>query len=85
MSHLAMLVSTFNAASIQQVGNNLPAPVAQDETVLDRLAVGKVALELLPELRRLGITASSQSFRTLALDPDLDAYILSFEGKGSRE
>jgi Domain of unknown function (DUF1704) len=59
--------------------------VAQDETALDRLAVGKVALELLPELRRLEITASSQSFRTLALDPDLDAYILSFEGEGSRE
>ena len=58
--------------------------VARDETALDRLAVGKVALELLPELRRLGITVSSQSFRTLALDPNLDAYILSFEGE-SRE
>jgi len=58
--------------------------VARDEKVLDRLAVGKVALELLPELGRLGITASSQSFRTLALDPNLDAYILSFEGE-SRE
>lgn len=59
--------------------------VAQDETVLDRLAVGKVAHELLPELRRLGITASAQSFRTLVLDPDLDAYILSFESEGGRE
>jgi len=56
--------------------------VAQDETVLDRLAVGKVAYELLPELGKLGITASSQSFRTLALDPDLDTYIVSFEGEG---
>lgn len=59
--------------------------VAQDETVLDHLAVGKVAHELLPELRRLGITTSSQSFRTLALDPDLDAYILSFEDEGGQE
>ena len=59
--------------------------VAQDETVLDRLAVGKVAHELLPELKKLGITASSQSFRTLALDPDLDAYILSFDNEGDRK
>jgi 5'-deoxynucleotidase YfbR-like HD superfamily hydrolase len=59
--------------------------VAQDETVLDRLAVGKVAHELLPELKKLGITASSQSFRTLALDHDLDAYILSFDAEGDRK
>ncbi len=58
--------------------------VAQDETVLDRLAVGKVAYELLPEMEQLGITASSHSFRTLALDPDLDAYIMSFEGEDTR-
>ena len=59
--------------------------VAQDKTVLDRLAVGKVAYELLPELEKLGIAASSQSFRTLVLDPDLDAYILSFESEGERK
>ena len=59
--------------------------VAQDETVLDRLAVGKVAYELLPELEKLGITAPAQSFRTLVLDPDLDAYILSFESEGNRK
>jgi Domain of unknown function (DUF1704) len=59
--------------------------LAQDETVLDRLAVGKVAHELLPELEKLGITAPAQSFRTLVLDPDLDAYILSFEREGVRE
>ena len=59
--------------------------VAQDETVLDRLAVGKVAYELLPELEKLGITAPSQSFRTLVLDPDLDAYIVSFESEGDRK
>jgi hypothetical protein len=56
--------------------------VAQDEAVLDRLAVGKVAYELLPELEKLGILASTSSFRKLVLDPDLDAYILSFEGEG---
>jgi hypothetical protein len=55
--------------------------VAQDETVLDRLAVGKVAYELLPELDKLGITASTPSFRMLVLDPDLDEYILSFESE----
>ncbi len=58
--------------------------VAQDEAVLDRLAVGKVAYDLLPELEKLSISASTSSFRTLALDPDLDAYILSFEGGGER-
>jgi hypothetical protein len=59
--------------------------VTQDETVLDRLAVGKVAYELLPELDKLGIIASMQSFRMLALDPDLDAYISSFEHGGDRK
>ena len=55
--------------------------VAQDETMLDRLAVGKVAYELLPELDKLGITASTPSFRMLVLDPELDEYILSFESE----
>ena len=55
--------------------------VAQDETMLDRLAVGKVAYELLPELDQLGITASTPSFRMLVLDPELDEYILSFESE----
>jgi len=59
--------------------------VAHDETVLDHLAVGKVAHELLPELEKLGITASTQSFRTLALDPNLNAYMLSFEHEGDRK
>ena len=52
--------------------------VAQDETVLDRLSVGKVALELLPDLQELGIVAPRQSLRKRAYDSDLDAYILSF-------
>jgi len=53
--------------------------LAQDETVLDRLAVGVVALEQLPDLRELGIVTSPQPFRKLAIDPELDTYILSFE------
>jgi tetratricopeptide (TPR) repeat protein len=54
--------------------------VAQDKTVLDRLAVGKVALELLPEVQELGMTTSAlPSLYPRAYDPDLDAYILSFE------
>jgi hypothetical protein len=54
--------------------------VAFDKTVLDRLAVGKVALELLPDLQELGIiTTSLPSLYTRAYDPDLDAFILSFE------
>jgi len=53
--------------------------VAQDAAVLDRLAVGKVALEYLPDLQELGIVQSPQPLRKLANDPDLDAYILSFE------
>ncbi len=53
--------------------------IAEDETVLDRLAVGKVALELLPDLQELGITAPIQPLRKRATDPDLDAYILSFQ------
>ena len=57
--------------------------VALDKTVLDRLAVGKVALELLPDLQELGITTSSlPSLYARASDPDLDASILSFEDSG---
>ncbi len=52
---------------------------AEDETVLDRLAVGVVALEYLPDLRELGIVSASQPLRKLAQNPDLDAYIVSFE------
>jgi hypothetical protein len=53
--------------------------VAQDERVLDYLAVGKVAIEYLPDLQELGIVAPPQPLRQLVLDPDLDAYMLSFE------
>lgn len=54
--------------------------VAQDMTVLDRLAVGRVALELLPDMQELGITTSAlPSLYPRAYEPGLDAYILSFE------
>jgi len=53
--------------------------VAQDETILDRLAVGVIALDDLPDLQELGIAAPSQPLRKLVYDPDLDSYILSFE------
>ncbi len=53
--------------------------VAQDETVLDRLAVGKVALDHLPDLQELGIVSAPQLLRKPAHDPDLEAYVLSFE------
>jgi len=55
--------------------------VAEGETVLDRLAVGKVTLELLPDLEELGIVAPRQlsSLRRITYDPDLDNYIVSFE------
>ena len=57
--------------------------VSEDEEILDRLAVGKVGIEQLPDLQELGIVAPSQlaSLRNLAYDPGLDDYILSFEAK----
>jgi len=57
--------------------------VAQDKTVLDRLTVGKVALDQLPDLQEQGIIASSQllSLRDRIYDPGLDDYILSFEAE----
>ncbi len=58
--------------------------LSQDETVLDRLAVGVVALEQLPDLKELGIVTAPQPLRRLAQRSDLDAYILSFEEVESR-
>jgi hypothetical protein len=55
--------------------------VAKDEAVLDRLAVGKVAYELLPDLEELGIVAPPQPLRKIAYDPGLDEYIQSFEAE----
>jgi len=53
--------------------------VAKDETVLDRLAVGIVAYDLLPILQPLQMVPPPQPLRELAYDPDLDSYVLSFE------
>ena len=55
--------------------------VIKDETVLDRLAVGVCAIEYLPDLRELGILSAPQPLRKLAYDPNLDSYVLSFEGE----
>lgn len=51
----------------------------EDKHVLDRLAVGAVAVDDLPHLRELGITSVPQPLRKLAEDPQLDSYIRSFE------
>lgn len=53
--------------------------VATDEHVLERLMVGKIALEDIPVREELGIALFAQSLYQLALQPDLDSYILSFE------
>jgi hypothetical protein len=53
--------------------------VAEDETILDRLMVGKVAYDLLPVLEPLHLIPSPQPLRELAFDSDLDKHILSFE------
>jgi hypothetical protein len=53
--------------------------VAKDTGVLDRLAVGKIALELLPEIQELELIATSHPFRSIVHGSDLDAFILSFE------
>lgn len=57
--------------------------VTEDKTVLDRLEVGKVSLEVLPDLQELGIVSTPQFLRQLTYDPHLDTHILSFEqGEG---
>lgn len=59
--------------------------VAEDETVLERLAVGACALEDLPALQELGIIAPPPALRKLAAAWDLDAYILSFDEKPEKQ
>lgn len=53
--------------------------LAKDTQVLDRLAVGVVAIDRLADLQELGIVSAPQPLRRLAEDPRLDDYILSFE------
>jgi tetratricopeptide (TPR) repeat protein/transcriptional regulator with XRE-family HTH domain len=56
--------------------------VAEDEKALDRLAIGKVAYELLPVLQELELIPPPQPLRQLAYDSGLDAYVQSFEESG---
>lgn len=53
--------------------------VSEDETMLERLAIGKIAYELLPMLQPLKMDIPPQPLRQLAYDSGLDNYILSFE------
>ena len=53
--------------------------LAQDKQILDQLAVGVVALDRLPDLQVLGMGNPPQPLRSVAEDPQLNAYILSFE------
>ena len=54
--------------------------VAQEgEGVLERLAVGVVAWEQLPDLAELGIIQAPQPLRKLVQNPDITTYILSFD------
>lgn len=57
----------------------------EDNHILDRLAVGVVAIEQLADLQELGITSAPQPLRTLAQNPQLDAYILSFEDESGED
>ncbi len=50
----------------------------EDSTVVERLAVGVVALEHLPDLKKLGIVAAPQALRTMMQDSRVDEHILSF-------
>jgi tetratricopeptide (TPR) repeat protein/transcriptional regulator with XRE-family HTH domain len=57
--------------------------VAEDETIIDRLSIGRIGLEYLPVLSRLGIAPSLQQVRKRIHDTDLDGYILSFEERNA--
>lgn len=51
----------------------------EDPGILERLAVGRVALEYLPLVERLGVAPPLQPLRQLLQHSDLDTYILSFQ------
>lgn len=53
--------------------------VTEDQQILEQLAVGKIAYDVLPVVQSLEILPPPQPLRKLIEDPDLDAYILSFE------
>jgi hypothetical protein len=53
--------------------------VEQDPRVLDWLASGVIALEQIPDLRRLGMSPAVHTPKSLLERPDLEKYIASFE------
>jgi tetratricopeptide (TPR) repeat protein len=53
--------------------------IQEDNTVLERLMVGVVGVEQLPDMEELGIVKPPYPPKWLAHDPDLGSYILSFE------
>jgi tetratricopeptide (TPR) repeat protein len=57
----------------------------EDEQVLQRLAVGVVALDRLSDLHELGITTAPRHLRQLVEDPRLDEYIIAFEQEEGKE
>ena len=59
--------------------------VAEDASILDRLAVGVCTLDDLPDLQELGIVSTPQPLKKLAYTSDLDTYILSFEDRPDDE
>ena len=61
--------------------------IQQDNMALERLMVGVVGVEHLPDMAELGIVKPPYPPKWLAHDPDLASYILSFEasGDGARE
>jgi tetratricopeptide (TPR) repeat protein len=59
--------------------------VQEDEQILDRLAVGVIAIDRLPDLQELGIISAPRPLRKLAEDPHLDEYITAFEQEEGKE
>ncbi|TMD57810.1 MAG: DUF1704 domain-containing protein [Chloroflexi bacterium] len=57
--------------------------VDNDPTIIDRLSIGVVSVDDIPALNELGFTASANPPARLALDPDLEARLLSFEERVS--
>lgn len=78
VSHLQDVAYLRGLLLIEQVAN-------ADETVLDRLAVGMVAYDLLPVLQSLRMFPPPQPLRELAYDPELDDFISSFAISTKRE
>ncbi len=62
----------------------LSESIRRDNTVRNRLMVGVVGLEQLPDMEELGIVKPPSPPRWLAHDPALASYILSFELTGDQ-